>query len=124
MKKSLIFVISFVGLFALTFVTLFFLNGFLFFIYGYHIDKNNLTQESFKAYRTIYGTKVVFVVISILLNFLMIIIVRKHLTQTPILLYKSIYFITLLMLISVIFLGIAMLFLPRPPILAFRFVSV
>jgi hypothetical protein len=92
MKPNTFFFISFIIMIFVAIIAVFFLNRFLFFIYGYNIDPTKgATVEAFQAYKAIYKTKVFLVVSGLVLSIILVFFARKLTLQSPHLIYNVVY---------------------------------
>jgi hypothetical protein len=116
MKPNIFFICSFILNILVTIMAVFFLNKFLFFIYGYDINiSRGNSAEAFEAYRNIYKSKVSVILASIIISFILLFFARKLSIQNPYLVYKIIYGICGLIAIVFIILYTIMIILPNGP---------
>lgn len=84
MKLNIYFFISFLVMLALTIIVVFFLNKFLFFIHGFDMNStNNTTVDTFKAYKTIYKSKVLIIISGLIISIILLVFARKLSLQNP-----------------------------------------
>lgn len=117
MKLNIYFFISFLVMLALTIIVVFFLNKFLFFIHGFDMNStNNTTVDTFKAYKTIYKSKVLIIISGLIISIILLVFARKLSLQNPYWEYQLAYGICWVITIIFIILNIFLVFLPKGPL--------
>jgi hypothetical protein len=117
MKLKVLFILSFTIMILVTVIAVFFLNKFLFLIHGYSMNLTESTSaQAFEAYKTIYKTKVLLIVVSLVISIILLVVARKSTLQNPIFSYKIIYGISWLMTIIFSILCALFIILPKGPL--------
>jgi hypothetical protein len=118
MKSNILFFISFILMILISIIVVFFLNRFLFFIYGYNVDPSiGPTAEAAQAYKAIYNSKVFIELVGLILSIVLLFFARKLTLQNPHLFYCVIYATCWLITIIFSILGIFFIILPKGPLL-------
>ena len=117
MKYKVLFFISFFMLLALAVLVLFFLNKFLFLIHGFDMNSTkNTTAETFKAYKTIYKSKLLVMVLGLILSIVSLLFARKISVQNPCWKYHFLYIICWLFTLIFTLLNVFLFVLPKGPL--------
>jgi hypothetical protein len=117
MKPNILFVFSFITMVFVTIIVVFFLNKFLFLIYGYSMDlTKSASVKAFEAYRTIYKTKVVIIAASFFISIILLLFARKLTSQIPHFIYVGVYVICWIIAIIFSILCAFLMFFPTDPL--------
>jgi hypothetical protein len=117
MKPNIFFIFSFILMVFVSFMVVFCLNKFLFFIHGYNVDTTKVASaEAFEAYKTIYKSKVLIIVACLILSIVLLLFARKLTLQNPHLIYKVVHGICWLITIIFLILCTLFIFLPKGPL--------
>jgi hypothetical protein len=116
MKSSFFFIFSFILMLAISVMVVFFLNEFLFFIHGYTVDTSKTANvETFEAYKNIYKSKIVIIVVSLIMSIVLLLFARYQSLHNPFLIYKIIYAFCWIFVITFFVLCCLLVFLPKGP---------
>jgi len=115
-NNIIFFTILFIAI-TLAIAFLFFRDDFLFFINGYdiHLAKTT-TAESFQAYKTIYKSKVIIVILETFLSLITLLMSRKLFISKKYFLYRLIFWVSLVIAVIFLTLCFAFIFLPKEPL--------
>jgi hypothetical protein len=116
MGSRIYFVIAFLINLSLSIILIISLNKVLLIIYGYHVDSKSLTPEAFKAYRGIYGSKVIIIVMGLISSVLVLYFAKKYAARNSYLVDKIIYLVSWLIAIIFLISCFFMIFLPNGPL--------
>ena len=99
-------------------INIFYFNEFLFLIHGFnpHLTKE-YSEASFKAFKTIYPSKIVYVIVGLILSLLIVIKSRKISIRNRDLKYFLIFGICCFMALVFIISNIFFIFLPKGPVI-------